>query len=147
MITHVFQAPSGGSWCGKAQNSNIQGKASKALSSSPDRNSSTTSGVAEASQAAPDLSPGGVKIEGMVADDACDLLAEFFNAGPFIHHHLKGQLQVLDGLDCELRLVDLAFPQATPGARQIFRCFPVEIFRCRQKIDRRLVPRREVLCH
>jgi hypothetical protein len=83
----------------------------------------------------------------MVADDACDLLAEFFNAGPFIHHHLERQLQVFDGLDRKLRLVDLSFPQATPGARQVFRRLPVKIFRRRKKIDRRFVPGREVLCH
>ena len=96
MITQDFQSPSGGSWCGIAQNSNIHGSARSALSLSPSRKSSTCSGVAEASQAAPDLIPRGLKVELSGSDKPDNMFAEFFNATPFLLDKLKGPPQFLD---------------------------------------------------
>ncbi|MCA3488450.1 MAG: hypothetical protein IOD05_02565 [Rhodobacter sp.] len=73
-------------------------------------------------------------------DDPGNLLAEFFNARPFIHHQLEGGLKVFHRLRCGLDLVHRTLPKLSLRLNQIFRRLPVQIF-CRfQKIDgRRLV--------
>ncbi len=75
MMTQVFQSPSGGNWWGKAQNSNSQGNAISAFSESPPRKASTSSGAAEASQAAPDFISCRVKVKASAPDPAGDILA------------------------------------------------------------------------
>ncbi len=71
--------------------------------------------------------PGGARSQARAAsrsravspDDACDLLAESFNAGPLIHHHLERKLQVLHGLKRQLRLVDLAASEPAPRPGEV----------------------------
>ena len=75
MITQVFQSPSGGNWCGSAQNSNSHGSAASALLLNPSRKASTSSGSAQASQAAPDLISCLAKVEASAPDPSGDILA------------------------------------------------------------------------
>jgi hypothetical protein len=88
MITQVFHTPSGGNWCGKAQNSKIHGIASNAAGLRLARNPSIFSGVAEASQAAPDFITRGGKVKDCFPDASSNfpgnLFAKFFNSGPFL---------------------------------------------------------------
>src|SRR5690606_26817636 len=101
-ITQLFQSPAGGSWCGIAQNSNSQGRLASALSLSPARNSSTSGGAAQASQAAPDLTSGRIEVEGAACPASSgDFLAKLVNAVPFLKHQLRGRAQLArqpDGL-------------------------------------------------
>ena len=75
MITQVFQSPSGGNWCGSAQNSNSHGSAAKALLLNPSRKASTSSGSAQASQAAPDFISCRDKVECACTDLSGSILA------------------------------------------------------------------------
>jgi hypothetical protein len=118
MMTQVFQAPRGGNWCGSAQNSNTQGKASSAFWLSPERNSSTSSGVAEASQAAPDFSSGLVKVECPPGSDvAGDLLAELVNFSPFLQHGDRHRAQGADRFLCRFYFAEF------PGLYRRHRAF------------------------
>ena len=70
------------------------------------RNSSTWSCGAQASQAAPDLSPGcgEVQLSGAAASPG-NLFAEFVNSGPFIHHQLECDTKVFCRLHSGLDLL------------------------------------------
>ena len=76
-----------------------------AFSLSVPRNPSISSGVAEASQAAPDFSSGLVKVECPSGPDvAGDLLAELVNFSPFLQHCQSRRAKIADRRLCRFRL-------------------------------------------
>jgi hypothetical protein len=88
MITQVFQSPSGGSWCGNAQNSKRKGSAKSAPSPNSSRNFAWTSGGSEAIQEAPDLSPCSIKVEGESIDQSGFFVADALKSFPLVEQGL-----------------------------------------------------------
>src|SRR5690606_2855847 len=111
MTTQVRHAPSGGSWCGSAQNSKSHGSAIKAASLRPARKASTVSGIAEASQPAADLNAGGVEIERPFAAASATVFLEFRNFRPFLEHDLQGRAEVPDDAHPVLEVAQIALSQ------------------------------------
>jgi hypothetical protein len=147
MMTQVFQTPSGGNWCGKAQNSNIQGSASSAFSLRLPRNASTWSCVAEASQPAPDLIPCGVKIERSGSDSPGNLFAEFIKTAPFFLYQFESVFYVAGQSRCGFGLVQFASPDLLQGARQFLGRLPQQAFREFRQIDGCLISSGEMYGH
>ena len=76
-------------------------------------------------------------------DDPGNLFAEFFNACPFIHHHLEGGPKVLHRLRGDLRLLQIPLANPSHRQRQFPGNFPIQKLGLRQQIDCRRSPSRE----
>jgi hypothetical protein len=107
------------------------------LSLNPPRNASTASGVAEASQAAPDFIARGVKVETGGSDSPGNLFAKFFNPVPFINEQLQRGPQVSNVLFRRLDLWKTAGPHGLSDP----------ILSHRQNCVRRFFPNEEIQRH
>jgi hypothetical protein len=117
------------------------------LSLKPPRHASTWSCVAEASQTAPDFIARGVKVETGGSDSPGNLLAEFFNAIPFIYEQLQRGPQVSNVLFRRLDLTKATGPHGLHRAGDVFRRLSDPIFCHRQNCVRRLFSNGEIQRH